>query len=69
MFLLIILKQKVTPVVYEINPTYYNLFGGIDYETKMGFMVTNFNLIKPGSIHKANGGYLIINAFDLLVRW
>jgi len=61
-------KTKGAPVVYEINPTYYNLFGGIDYETKMGFMVTNFNLIKPGSIHKANGGYLIINAFDLLIN-
>lgn len=61
-------KTKGAPVVYEINPTYYNLFGGIDYETKMGFMVTNFNLIKPGSIHRANGGYLIINAFDLLTN-
>ncbi|HOC52252.1 MAG TPA: ATP-binding protein [Caldisericia bacterium] len=61
-------KTKGAPVVYEINPTYYNLFGGIDYETKMGFMVTNFNLIKPGSIHRANGGYLIINAFDLLIN-
>ncbi len=56
------------PVVYETNPTYYNLFGGIEYETKMGFMVTNFNLIKAGSVHRANGGYLIINAFDLLTN-
>lgn len=61
-------KTEGAPVVYETNPTYYNLFGGIEYETKMGFMVTNFNLIKAGSIHRANGGYLIINAFDLLTN-
>lgn len=61
-------KTKGAPVIYEVNPTYYNLFGGIDYETKMGFMVTNFNLIKAGSVHRANGGYLIINALDLLIN-
>jgi len=61
-------NTKGAPVIYETNPTYYNLFGGIDYENKMGFMVTNFNLIKAGSIHKANGGYIIINALDLLIN-
>lgn len=61
-------KTKGAPVIYEINPTYYNLFGGIDYENRMGFMITNFNLIKAGSIHRANGGYIIINALDLLIN-
>jgi len=61
-------KTKGAPVVYETNPTYFNLFGGIEYETKMGVMYTDFNLIKSGSIHKANGGYLIINALDLLTN-
>lgn len=61
-------NTKGAPVIYETNPTYYNLFGGIEYENKMGFMVTNFNLIKAGSIHRANGGYIIINALDLLIN-
>ncbi|MCX8095148.1 MAG: AAA family ATPase [Caldisericia bacterium] len=61
-------KTKGAPVIYETNPTYFNLFGGIEYETKMGVMYTDFNLIKSGSIHKANGGYLIINALDLLLN-
>ncbi len=61
-------KTKGAPVIYETNPTYFNLFGGIEYETKMGVMYTDFNLIKSGSIHKANGGYLIINALDLLTN-
>ena len=59
---------KGAPVIFETNPTYFNLFGGIEYEAKMGVMVTNFNLIKAGSIHRANGGYLIINAMDLLTN-
>jgi len=59
-------NTKGAPVIFETNPTYFNLFGGIEYEAKMGVMVTNFNLIKAGAIHKANGGYLIINAMDLL---
>lgn len=61
-------NTKGSPVIYETNPTYYNLFGGIEYENKMGFMVTNFNLIKAGSIHRANGGYIIINTLDLLIN-
>lgn len=59
-------NTKGAPVVFETNPTYFNLFGGIEYEAKMGVMVTNFNLIKAGAIHRANGGYLIVNAMDLL---
>lgn len=61
-------KTKGAPVIFETNPTYFNLFGGIEYETKMGVMYTDFNLIKSGSIHKANGGYIIINALDLLLN-
>ena len=59
-------KDEGAPVVFEPNPTYYNLFGRLEYTAKLGAMATNFTMIKPGAIHKANGGYLILNALDLL---
>ncbi|MDW7668284.1 MAG: ATP-binding protein [Bacillota bacterium] len=54
------------PVVFETNPTYNNLLGNIEYENEMGVLKTNFSKIKPGSLHAANGGYLIMNVRDLL---
>lgn len=55
------------PVVYEVNPTYYNLIGKIEYENEIGnVMVTDYTKIKAGAIHKANGGYLILQAKDVL---
>jgi predicted ATP-dependent protease len=57
---------KGAPVVYETNPTYYNLFGAIEYRSQLGAMFTDFNMIKAGAIQRANGGYLILQAFDLL---
>ncbi len=54
------------PVVHETNPTYNNLLGNIEYENKMGVLKTNFTKIKPGSLHAANGGYLIMNVRDIL---
>ncbi|AZT90079.1 ATP-binding protein [Caldicellulosiruptor changbaiensis] len=55
------------PVVYEVNPTYYNLIGKIEYENEMGnVLVTDFTKIKAGAIHRANGGYLILQAKDIL---
>ncbi len=59
-------KTKGAPVVFERFPTYYNLFGRIEYVNKSGSYMTDFSLIKSGSIHKANGGYLIIEADELL---
>ncbi len=56
------------PVVVEINPTYYNLVGRAEYETRMGVVSTDFTMIKPGALHKANGGYLILNARDVLTN-
>lgn len=56
------------PVVYEMLPTYQNLFGRIEYATQQGMAVTNFQLIQPGSLHRANGGYLILDAEKLLVE-
>ncbi len=54
------------PVVFETNPTYYNLFGRIEYRVQFGAATTDFTMIKAGSIHKANGGYLVVNALDVL---
>jgi lon-related putative ATP-dependent protease len=57
------------PVVFEELPEYHNLLGIIEYENKQGSMVTDFTMIKPGSLHKANGGYLIIDALQLLTSY
>lgn len=56
------------PVVYELNPNYKNLIGRVEYQSKMGALTTNFNLIKPGALHKANGGYLILDARRVLLE-
>jgi predicted ATP-dependent protease len=53
------------PIVYENNPTYTNLFGEIEHMAQMGALLTDFNLIKAGALHKANGGYLILDASKL----
>ncbi len=54
------------PVIHEMNPTFHGLFGRIEYEMETGHVFTHFTNIKGGSLHAANGGYLIINAHDLL---
>jgi len=54
------------PVVVETNPHYYNLFGKVEYRSQMGTVNTDFTMIKPGAIHRANGGYLILQVKDLL---
>jgi len=59
-------ETKGAPVVIESNPTYYNLFGRIEYKLQYGVATTDFSLIKTGSLQKANGGYLVIDALDLL---
>jgi len=60
-------EQCGAPVVFEANPTYNNLFGRIDHVMQMGGVAsTNFSLIKAGALHKANGGYLVVNARDIL---
>lgn len=54
------------PVIYETNPTYQNLFGKIEYRGSFGSYMTDFTFIKPGVLHQANGGYLILQATELL---
>lgn len=58
------------PVIKEPNPTSYNLSGKIEYKPfQYGAMVTDFTMIKPGALHKANGGYLILQAIDILKNY
>lgn len=59
-------ELATAPVVFESNPTYQNLLGSIEYRNEMGVMKTDFTMIKPGALHAANGGYLILLAKDLL---
>lgn len=54
------------PVIYLEHPSYVNLVGRVEHETQMGTLVTDFTLIKPGALHQANGGYLVIEAVRLL---
>ncbi len=54
------------PVVIERNPSFANLLGRIDYRATFGAMVTDFRQVKAGSLHRANGGFLILQALDLL---
>jgi lon-related putative ATP-dependent protease len=57
------------PVIIESNPTYPNLFGTIERQAWFGALFTDFTMIKPGVLHRANGGYLIMKALDLLKWW
>ncbi|MGB6853117.1 MAG: ATP-binding protein, partial [Thermoanaerobaculia bacterium] len=59
-------ETKGAPVVYEDNPTYQNLVGRVEHIAQMGALVTDFNLIKAGALHRATGGYLLVNALKLL---
>jgi predicted ATP-dependent protease len=54
------------PIVYEANPSYHNLIGRIEHLAQMGTLITNFTLIKPGALHRANGGYLLLDAVKVL---
>ncbi len=58
--------ENGAPVIYEAHPTYQNLFGRIEYINDQGALVTNYRRICAGSLHKANGGYLILDAEKLL---
>ena len=55
------------PIYEELNPTYGNILGRVEHLAQMGALVTDFLLIKPGALHKANGGYLMIDVRKLLL--
>jgi predicted ATP-dependent protease len=56
------------PVVYEDDPTFERLIGRIDQRAEMGTLVTDFLMVRPGALHRANGGYLVVDARKLLTR-
>jgi len=60
--------SESAPVVVESNPTYYNLLGKIEHEGQLGELHTDFTMIKDGALHRANGGYLIVEIKDLLTK-
>ncbi|MDX1588460.1 MAG: AAA family ATPase [Oleiphilaceae bacterium] len=59
-------EDETVPVVVEENPTYHNLFGYVENVTYKGTVFTDFSLIRPGSLHRANGGYLLMDADKVL---
>ncbi len=61
-------ETQGSPVIIESNPAYPNLFGSIERQAWFGALFTDHTMIKPGSLHKANGGYLVMKALDLL-KW
>jgi lon-related putative ATP-dependent protease len=59
-------RSEGAPIVYATNPTYRSLVGRIEQEVHFGMLTTNFTHIQAGCLHQANGGYLVVNAHDLL---
>jgi len=61
-------SETGAPVVYEDHPTHANLVGRVEYVAEFGNLVTDFTLIQAGALHRANGGYLIVDARRLLLQ-
>jgi predicted ATP-dependent protease len=61
-------KESGAPIVSEDNPTYSNLVGRVEHITQLGALVTDFTLIKPGALHRANGGYLLLDVRKVLTQ-
>ncbi|MGD8999131.1 MAG: ATP-binding protein [Granulosicoccaceae bacterium] len=59
-------NTRGAPIIYEDNPVYQKLTGRVEHESRMGTLVTDFTHIKPGALHCANGGYLLLDAIKLL---
>jgi len=60
--------ETTVPIVEELHPTLGNLIGSIEYVSQHGVLVTNFRYIKAGAIHRANGGFLLLDARSLLTE-
>ena len=56
------------PVVHEPHPSYDNLFGRVEYSSEQGALITNYRHIRPGALHRANNGYLVLEADKLLAE-
>lgn len=59
-------QLEYAPIINESNPVYNNLMGSIEYKSHMGVLTTDFTQIKPGSLHQANGGYIIFQMREIL---
>jgi lon-related putative ATP-dependent protease len=59
---------KGAPLILESHPTYPNLLGRIEHQAQFGALVTNFSMIKSGALHRANGGYLMVEAWKVLTQ-
>lgn len=57
---------KHAPVIFETNPSFSNLFGQVEFGSEFGVLTTDFSRIKAGSVHRANGGYLVIHVYDII---
>ncbi len=61
-------KLKTAPVVFESNPSFHNLLGRIEHTMQYGAFVTDYTMLKAGAFHRANGGYLVLNAREVLLN-
>lgn len=61
-------QTEGAPVILESNPTYANLIGRVEHQAQFGALITNFQMIKAGALHRANGGYLMVNVNDILTN-
>ncbi len=62
-------QLKGAPIITELNPAYNNLFGRIEKEAQFGALFTDFTMIRSGSVHRANGGYLILPIEEVLINF
>lgn len=60
--------ENGAPVVTESNPVLQNLVGRVEHQAQFGALLTDFSMIRPGALHKANGGFLVLEAFELLTK-
>ena len=58
--------QHGAPVIYEDNPTHQSLVGRVEHLARFGALITDFNLLAAGALHRANGGYLVLDAQKLV---
>ena len=61
-------QQEGAPVIMDSNYSFGNIFGRLEYENHYGILKTDYTMIRPGLLHKANGGYIIFQANDLLTN-
>ncbi|MDH5469955.1 MAG: AAA family ATPase, partial [Gammaproteobacteria bacterium] len=61
-------EQDGAPVIYEDYPSYNNLIGRVEHQAELGALITDFTMIRPGALHRANGGYLIVDILKVLMQ-